>query len=188
MTAAKLYTIGVYGSTRAAFFEALMEADVDIVLDIRLRRAVRGAQYSYANFKQLTAELEARGIAYEHLTGLAPTHAMLAIQSAADAAAKRRKSERAELAPAYVRAYTGERLELFDFAALAAQIAPYRAPCVLCIERDPQACHRGLVAPGLAAALGATVAHITPSGTAFEALAALRARSRKRAALRKKFG
>lgn len=188
MSAVKLYTIGVYGSTRAAFFEALSQADVDIVLDIRLRRAVRGAQYSYANFKQLTDELAARNIAYAHVTGLAPSHAMLGIQSAADAAAKRRKSEREELAAQYVRAYTRERLDTFDFATFAGELAQYAAPCLLCIERNPQACHRGLVAPRLADAMGASVVHLTPSGAAFETLAALRARNRKRAALHKKFG
>ena len=39
-------TIGVYGFTQAVFLEALREARVGLVLDVRQRRGVRGSEYS----------------------------------------------------------------------------------------------------------------------------------------------
>lgn len=45
----RLVTIGVYGSTERKFFDALVRAKVDVFCDIRLRRGMRGATYSFAN-------------------------------------------------------------------------------------------------------------------------------------------
>ncbi|MBC5816572.1 MAG: hypothetical protein GIW97_08530 [Candidatus Eremiobacteraeota bacterium] len=77
-----VYTIGVYGSDKERFFAAITSAGIDIFLDVRRRRGVRGPLYPFANAKRLTAEL----------------HATRAIQYAADDRAKERKSERRQLA------------------------------------------------------------------------------------------
>ncbi|GAC1387715.1 MAG: hypothetical protein NVSMB31_00500 [Vulcanimicrobiaceae bacterium] len=188
MAKSMLYTIGVYGSTAAAFFGALEDAGVDVVLDIRLRRAVRGAQYTFANAQRLMGELADRGIAYKHVLDLAPDLETLHIQGAEDEASGKRKSERTELAPGYTSAFTSLVLKQFPFDAFAKEMLAYRAPCLLCIERVPSACHRSLVAPPLAAAMGAEVGHLLPSGTGFDALATLRKKNRSRAAARKKYG
>lgn len=184
----KLFTIGVYGSTRAAFFAALEDAGVDLLLDVRRRRAVRGSEYSYANAGQLTDELAERGIAYKHVLGLAPDPETLDLQGSVDASAKRLKSDRTELSPEYVAQYTGRTLDVFDFAAFAAGIREFHAPVIMCIERIPQACHRSLIAPKLARALDAEVVHLIPSGAGFDAKRALARINRQRAARRKKFG
>lgn len=40
----EIYTIGVYGSTEETFFSKLIAAQVDLFVDIRQRRGVRGNQ------------------------------------------------------------------------------------------------------------------------------------------------
>jgi uncharacterized protein (DUF488 family) len=37
-----------------------------------------------------------------------------------------------------------------------------RTPALLCVERDPEACHRSLIAERLAEADGARIVHIRP--------------------------
>lgn len=160
-----------------------------MVLDIRRRRAVRGSEYAYANALQLTGELRERGIAYKHVIGLAPDLETLNLQGRADASAKQKKSERTELSSEYVAQFTGRTLDAFDFEILAAELAGFRAPALLCVERIPGACHRSLVAPKLAVALGGVeIVHLKPSGAAFEAKRALAKVNRDRAARRKKYG
>lgn len=160
----RVCTIGVYGASRETFFEALERAGADVLIDIRLRRAVRGPRYTFANAARLTAELEKRKIAYRHELGLAPSAAMLELQHDADARAKRLLSERTELAPAYVKRYRAQVLKRFDFEALAAELDDFRAPVLMCIERIPAACHRSLAAPRLARALGTDeVQHLVPA-------------------------
>ena len=48
---------GVYGFTRETFLRALRVADVGIVVDVRQRRGVRGAEYAWANSRRLQAAL-----------------------------------------------------------------------------------------------------------------------------------
>jgi len=158
-----VYTIGVYGSDRSSFFGALENARADVFLDIRTRRAVRGPRYTYANAQRLIAELQARGIAYRHVRELAPGYELLALQHAADAEQGLRYSARTELSSEYLRRYRAEVLNRFDFDALARDLDGFKAPVFFCIERIPQACHRSLVAPKLARALGAEdVVHLIP--------------------------
>ena len=53
----RILTIGVYGYSEEAFFQALQVAGVDAFCDIRSRRGVRGATYAFANSKRLQARL-----------------------------------------------------------------------------------------------------------------------------------
>lgn len=163
----RVFTIGVYGTEKEPFFEALRIAQVDMLLDIRRRRAVRGARYAFANARRLTYELQLRGIPYLHLLDLAPDRSLLALQHDADARAKLRKSQRTELDPGYIERYVADILDRFDFASLARRIDGVRAPVLFCIERIPSACHRSLVAPRLAKALDAAdVVHLMPERVA----------------------
>ena len=163
--AVRIFTIGVYGSDCDAFFEALSRARIDVFLDLRRRRAVRGPQYAYANARRLTAELERRGIVYRHVLELAPSRELLALQHAIDARESGMRA-RTALAPEYVRRYTAEVLRPFDFRGLARELEGFRAPVLFCVEREAHACHRSLVAPRLARALRATaVEDIVPPAT-----------------------
>ncbi len=154
ITVSTVFTIGVYESDRQAFFQALEEARIDVLLDVRRRRAARGSRYAYANKQRLMDELARRGIAYRHVLGLAPDNATRAIQYEVDAREKRRQSQRILLAPAYVARYVNDTLDRFDFDELSSELQNARAPVLLCLERVPDACHRSLVAPRLARALG----------------------------------
>jgi uncharacterized protein (DUF488 family) len=60
----KIYTLGVYGTKEAEFFRKLLDNGVDVFCDIRARRAVRGADYAFANAARLEAKLGKLKIAY----------------------------------------------------------------------------------------------------------------------------
>lgn len=160
---AEFTTIGVYGFDGAAFIRALQEAGVGIVLDVRQRRGVRGSEYAWANSKRLQAALSEAGIGYSHLPELAPTTEMRQLQYEEDARRGEGKRSRTELAPAYVERYTAEVLDRVDFDPIVRFVGSNRA-ALLCVERDPEACHRSLIAARLERELGVTVTHLRPSG------------------------
>ena len=96
----KIITIGVYGFTEDAFFEALQTAGVQVFCDIRWRRGVRGAKYAFANHKRLQARLESLGIKYIHRRDLAPTPEIRQRQKDADKMEKIAKRKRSTPGPA----------------------------------------------------------------------------------------
>jgi uncharacterized protein (DUF488 family) len=159
----ELVTIGVYGWDEDAFFRALTGAGVDLFCDVRARRGVRGAEYAFANSKRLQARLAELGIRYVHHPELAPSDETRRAQHAADREAKVARRRRAVLSPAFVEAYRRERLEGFDSAAFVADLGPEaRVVALFCVEREPAACHRSLLAARLAQELGLEVEHLLP--------------------------
>nr|WP_206310110.1 DUF488 family protein [Streptomyces sp. A0592] len=72
------------------------------------------------------------------------------------------KRNREALAPEDVTRYTGEVLDLFDLGALVADLPDGSVTALLCVERDPEACHRSLVAERLRAEHGLPVTNIRP--------------------------
>lgn len=156
-----LATIGVYGSDEASFFAALLAAGVDTFVDIRQRRGVRGAAYAFANSQRLQARLAELGIRYLHRPDLAPSAATRGQQAAADKADKTTKRQRAVLDPAFAAAYRQERLAGFDSRQFWADLGPTARVVVLfCVEREPAACHRSLLATRLQRDLGLPVKHL----------------------------
>jgi uncharacterized protein (DUF488 family) len=159
---ARLVTIGVYDWTLDDFLAALRRADVQLLLDLRQRRGVRGSQYAWANSKRLQAALAAAGVAYEHLPELAPTTELRHLQYAEDTRQGVGKRSREQLAPEYVRRFTRERLDHVNVAALADALPANGTTALLCVERDPEACHRSLVAERMADELGLALEHLRP--------------------------
>lgn len=157
---AEFATIGVYGFDGPGFIRALQEAEVGLVLDVRQRRGVRGSQYAWANAKRLQAALGEAGIGYSHLPELAPTTEMRQLQYEEDARRGEGKRSRTELAPAYVERYTDEVLDHVDLGPIVKFVGADRA-ALLCVERDPEACHRFLIAARLED-LGLQVTHLRP--------------------------
>jgi uncharacterized protein (DUF488 family) len=145
-----LATIGVYGFTAESFMERLREADVRLVLDVRQRRGVRGRQYAWANSVRLQSALAAAGIEYRHLPELAPTTELRQLQYREDDRAGVGKRSRERLAAEYVERYTAEILDRADLDALAATLPGEGAAALLCVETEPAACHRSLIAARLA--------------------------------------
>ena len=163
---ARIVTIGVYEFDLATFLAELREADVRLLLDVRQRRGVRGREYAWANAKRLQAALEEAGIAYEHRLELAPTTELRQLQYAEDDRQGVGKRSRRKLADAYAEGYTREILDEADLEPIVAALPERGAAALLCVEADPEACHRSLVAERLAKEHGVTVEHIRPDRSA----------------------
>jgi uncharacterized protein (DUF488 family) len=158
---AAIATIGVYGFEPATFLATLTEAEVDLVLDVRQRRGVRGSEYAWANARRLQASLEEACIGYSHLKELAPTTELRQAQYRADDRRGEGKRSRTLLAPEYVSGYTEEILDRVDLAPIVRWIGGSKA-ALLCVERDPEACHRSLIAARLQRDWGFSVEDLRP--------------------------
>jgi uncharacterized protein (DUF488 family) len=158
----RIVTIGVYGFTAEAFLDKLTDGGVGLLLDLRQRRGVRGPDYSWANSARLQRALAAAGIGYRHVKELAPTTDLRQLQYREDDRQGVGKRNRVALAPNYAERYTREILDPFDLGALVAELPRHSATALLCVELDPEACHRSLVAERLRADLGLPVADLRP--------------------------
>ncbi len=160
--AGRVATVGVYGFTAGAFLEQLESAGVGLLLDLRQRRGVRGPDHAWANSVRLQRALAAAGVGYRHVKGLAPTTELRRLQYREDDRRGVGKRNRVVLAPEYAERYTREILDPFDLGALVAGLPGDGATALLCVERDPQACHRSLVAARLRAVHGLRVTDLRP--------------------------
>ncbi len=158
-----IVTIGVYGFTEQRFFQVLQDAHIDTFCDVRARRGVRGPDYPFANSTRLQQHLAELHIRYVHLKQLAPSEEIRQLQSQADKQAKTAKRKRGELCEAFRESYQQSYLHDLNAQELLAQIgAEAKVIGLFCVEREPEACHRSLVAAWLAQELGVQVEHITP--------------------------
>jgi uncharacterized protein (DUF488 family) len=159
---ASIATVGVYGFNRDSFLEALADAGIDLLLDVRQRRGVRGSEYAWANARRLQAALEEAGTGYTHLKELAPTTELRQLQYQEDARLGEGKRSRTVLAPEYARRYTEEILNRADLDPVVSWIGESSA-ALLCVERDPEACHRSLIAARLERDWGFSIEHLRPA-------------------------
>ena len=151
----RVVTIGVYGFDGGTFLSALREARVEVLLDVRRRRAVRGSEYAWANAVRLQASVAGAGIEYRHLKELAMPDELRQLQHRHDARAGVRQRSRVELADEVRERYRAEVLDRVDLD----ELVPADAVCALmCVEREPSACHRSLIAERL----GDHVEHLRP--------------------------
>ncbi len=157
----RIATIGVYGFDRESFLEALKGGGVDLLLDVRQRRGVRGPEYAWANSARLQKTLTEAGIRYSHLKELAPTTAMREAQYRADARRHEGKRSRTAISDEYARLYTEGVLDRADLDAVMRWVGSSHA-ALLCVERDPEACHRSLIAARLRERYGFTVEDLRP--------------------------
>jgi uncharacterized protein (DUF488 family) len=155
----KVVTIGVYGFDAESFLRRLRQADVRLLLDVRQRRGVRGPEYAWANSQRLQAALAEAGIGYEHHAELAPTTEMRQAQYAEDDRQGVGKRSRHELAAEYTRRYTTEILAGADLTPI---VPGGSVSALFCVEADPEACHRSLIAQRLADEHGVEVEHLRP--------------------------
>ncbi len=157
-----MVTIGVYGWDLGSFLGALAGADVRLLLDVRQRRGVRGPQYAWANSARLQSALAGAGVAYEHHPELAPTTELRQLQYAEDARRGEGKRSRTILATEYSTRYTREILDQAPLDAVADELPIDGAAALFCVERDPEACHRSIIADRLAAEHAFAVSHLRP--------------------------
>jgi uncharacterized protein (DUF488 family) len=157
----QFYTIGAYGWRAGEFFDALLAKEIDLFIDIRRRRAVRGSEYTFVNSNRLQARLNDMNIQYLHELGLAPTHELMDAQKHADEHSHTARRQREELTPEFRDRYESEILAQFkldDFASRLQQAGTKKA-VLFCVEQDAKACHRGIVAEKLQT-LGYEVHHL----------------------------
>jgi uncharacterized protein (DUF488 family) len=158
-------TIGVYGFDRDSFLATLAGAGVELLLDVRQRRGVRGGEYAWANARRLEAALAEAGIGYSHLKELAPTTELRQLQYREDDRLGEGKRSRTALAPEYARLYTEQILDPLDLGPVLKWIGNSSA-ALLCVERDPEACHRSLIASRLQSDYDFRVEHLRPGEAA----------------------
>jgi uncharacterized protein (DUF488 family) len=124
---------------------------------------MRGSAYAFVNSTHLQQKLAEIGIRYLHLKSLAPSQSIRDKQKEADDKAGVGKRSRVRLGSAFVEAYEAERLSEFDSARFIHELGPdAEVVALFCVEREPEACHRSLVAGRLHQDLGLTVEHLQP--------------------------
>lgn len=172
-----IFTIGVYGSTEESYFGALVENEIELFIDIRARRGMRGSKYKYVNSSYLQSKLKELEICYAHLKELAPTKEIRALQWQADKEEQTRKRDRTGLSAAYSDAYKKQILkygysrmdrilEAHKMLNRAKQLAEYPTDkplhryVLFCVEQNADACHRSLVAARFKDKMGGTVKNL----------------------------
>lgn len=147
----EFFTIGVYNSTEKEFFDKLTQNDIDTFCDIRQRRGVRGAKYSFVNSNRLQQQLNDLEIKYGYIPDLAPSTEIRELQKEIDLENGELKRERQELGKVFVIEYKNRILQNFDFEIFFENLDQIGANRVVlfCVEEHPEACHRSIVAERL---------------------------------------
>ena len=159
----KIFTIGVYGFTEEVFFQTLISEGIEILCDIRRRRGMRGSKYRFANAKYLENRLKELGIRYHHAINLSPDDELRSKQKEVDKTAGIAKRERGQLARSFIEGF--EQRYLKDFNAerfLSEFLAQKTSICFLCVEENPSACHRSLVAEAIQKQLSVSCKDLLP--------------------------
>lgn len=142
-------TIGYEGTTMPAFLEALREAKVELLVDVRAVASSRRPGFAKT---ALAANLEQAGIGYVHLRGLG---------TPADGRAAARSGRHAEMHRIFA-AHLRTDVARDDMERLVDLAEGSRRIALLCFEADPAHCHRTLVADALAERVDIDVRHLTP--------------------------
>lgn len=140
-----------------------MSSGITTLVDIRQRRGVRGPAYRFANAVRLQELIKTIGLHYISEQRLAPTSEIREHQRRADAARGSSKRGRTELATSFVKAYETEVLDKYSIESFQALLDKAgERPAFLCVERDANACHRGVLAAWAERELGVQVTHLQP--------------------------
>jgi uncharacterized protein (DUF488 family) len=158
----EFFTIGVYNSTEREFFEKLTKNNIDTFCDIRQRRGVRGAKYSFVNSNRLQKRLNELEIKYSYIPGLAPTTEIRGLQKEIDLEKKELQSERHELGKVFINEYKNRILKIFDFKTFLEQLERLGATRItlFCVEEFPEACHRSIITAELKEKYNYQVTHL----------------------------
>jgi uncharacterized protein (DUF488 family) len=156
------FTIGVYNSTENEFFDKLIHNNIDTFCDIRQRRGVRGAKYSFVNSTKLQQRLNDLEIKYGYVPELAPTAEIRELQKEIDEEKGELKRERQELGKVFVIEYKNRVLKNFDFEKFFDSLEQIGASRVVlfCVEEYPEACHRSIVADRLMNIFSYKITHL----------------------------
>lgn len=158
----EFFTIGVYNSTELEFFNKLIENEIDTFCDIRLRRGVRGAKYSFVNSNKLQKKMAELNIRYKHILELAPTKEIREFQKKIDIQKKEVKRKRLYLGQTFNTEYESKILKSFSFNAFLEELEKIGANRVVffCVEEKATACHRSLVTHELNKTFNFKITHL----------------------------
>jgi hypothetical protein len=144
-----LATIGYEIATVDSFLDTLDAAGIRLVVDVRA--AARSRRPGFAKTR-LRANVEERGIAYLHLPGLG---------TPAEGRAAARTGDHASMRAIFAEHLKSERARE-DLDVLVDLIRSGPKVCLLCLEADPEHCHRSLVAAAVADRVGVRIEHLHP--------------------------
>jgi uncharacterized protein (DUF488 family) len=158
----EIFTIGVYGTNSADFFEKILSKKIDTFIDVRHRRAVRGSEYSFVNSNRLQEKLKELGINYVHVIDLSPTDELRSIQKNSDKSTHTATRKRDHLDEKFISEYREKVLEKYDFNELIGNLNDLQSKraVLFCVESDPHACHRSLIAEKLERDYSFNVTHL----------------------------
>jgi len=137
--------IGGYGHTEESFIKELREKSVDLFVDVRQRRGMRGASYSFLNSLRLQSLLKSLKIDYLYLPEFSPSADLRNVQKKWDVELGSSKRSRSRLSQDFIERYKSEILGAVDKEYFKVK---FHGACVVaffCVELDACACHRSLV-------------------------------------------
>lgn len=143
-------TIGYEAATVPSFLDALREAGVELLVDVRAVASSRRPGFAKT---RLAANVGEAGIEYLHLRGLGtPAEGRAAARAGRHDELRRIFLEHLETAEAQA-----------ELEVLAGIVRSGRRVCLLCFEADPAHCHRSMVAAALGALVPIRVTHLAPA-------------------------
>jgi uncharacterized protein (DUF488 family) len=148
----EIATIGYEGATMQSFVEALTQAKVELLVDVRAVASSRRPGFSKT---KLAANVGEAGIDYLHLRGLG---------TPSDGRAAARAGRHAEMHAIFAE-HLATPAAQDELETLAELVRTGRRVCLLCFEADPAHCHRTLVAEALSALVPIKVDHLRPDRT-----------------------
>ena len=143
-----LFTIGYEGVTVDALVKTLVDAKVEVVIDVR---AVPLSRKPVLSKNELAARLQEAGIRYVGLKHLG---------TPAEGRHAARKGHIGEMTRIYKTQLESDaaQSEMQD----AVKIAQSQPCCLLCFENDPDTCHRKITGDRITAITGQDVVHLNP--------------------------
>ncbi len=149
-----IITCGVYGFTAETFEQAVVKAKPDVFVDVRRRRGVRGHDYSFANSQRLQDMLAKNNISYVHRLELAAPEATMKREGEIDKKAGIARHDRDHLSEEFLHDYDSAVLNDFDAGKFIESLGEVHRVLLMCVEKTPAACHRGLLADAIEKQLG----------------------------------
>ena len=144
-----VFTIGYQGATVPTVLDALREAKVELLVDIRAVASSRRPGFAKT---ALAANVATIGVEYLHLRGLG---------TPAEGRAAARAGKHAEMRRIFLSHLTTQAAQT-QLSTLEALVRNGTRVCLLCFEADAEHCHRTLVANPLAKRLRVEIVHLSP--------------------------
>ena len=146
-----IFTIGYEHATVAGFQDALRDAKIDLLADIRAVASSRRPGFAKT---ALAANANAAGAEYLHLRALG---------TPADGRAAARAGRPEEMKVIFRKQLATDEAQE-QLATIADLVTQGRRVALLCLEADARVCHRSIVAAEVARLTGATVVNLSAGG------------------------